>query len=154
QHADEGDAGLQAQIDELKGSGGDGGGETPAGAQAKADKALADAKDYADEVRAAAEECCQANADAIKAGEDALQAQIDELKAAGSGQDGQDGQDGEDGGGDGGGTPAPGVTEERAKELADAARDEAIAKAGEDAKAGDAELQRQIDELKAAGGGQ
>src|SRR5690606_32699547 len=96
QHADEGDAGLQAQIDELKGSGGDGGGETPAGAQAKADKALADAKDYADEVRAAAEECCQANADAIKAGDDALQAQIDELKAAGSGQDGQDGQDGED----------------------------------------------------------
>ncbi|MFE7963413.1 hypothetical protein ACFU0X_10220 [Streptomyces cellulosae] len=139
-HADQGDAALQEQIDELKGSGGGGGGETPAGAQAKADKALADAKEYADGVRAAAEECCKANADAIKAGDDALQAQIDELKGSGGGGEG--------------GEPAPGgITEEQAKALADAARDEAIAKAGEDAKAGDAELQKQIDELKAAQGG-
>ncbi|MGW7504396.1 hypothetical protein ACWGIR_23085 [Streptomyces albidoflavus] len=117
--AAEGDDALQKQLDELKESGGGGGGETPAGAQAKADKALEDAKAYADGLKSESDQCCQANTEAISAGDAALQEQIDALKESG-----------------GGGEPAPGgVTEEQAKALADAARDEAVATAAEALKA-------------------
>ncbi|RZF02821.1 hypothetical protein [Streptomyces albidoflavus] len=130
-YAAEGDATLARRIEALEDEDGGGGAwETPAGAQDKADEARGAAEETAQrlvdehstkttDVHGIADTTALATSDQVEAGDAALQEQIDALKESG-----------------GGGEPAPGgVTEEQAKALADAARDEAVATAADALKA-------------------